>query len=247
MSKEVNFILRILMVAMLIITGLSMAIILGHVNQGFVTIVSELVVIVNVVGLIFLFLWQKGNNKLLGSSTEITAIDISKSTITTNQMDRNDSNNRYHVSTIIENLENKYKELKLKKDLADKLLWYLCDQIDICQSIVYKKIDNEQFKIENTFAYVGDINKTITTADGLTGQVIKTGNHLFLNKVPEGYMEVISGLGKSSPQNLLIVPIIQGTELVGVMELASFTTYTKDEIKDLVGISNKFYTLAYHS
>ena len=61
----------------------------------------------------------------------------------------------------------------------------------------------------------------------MVGQVVKNGLPLNLDNVPDGYITVISGLGKTTPQNLLIIPIGYDSDFVGVIEIASFTKFSE--------------------
>jgi transcriptional regulator with GAF, ATPase, and Fis domain len=67
--------------------------------------------------------------------------------------------------------------------------------------------------------------------EGLVGQVASTGQTLFIDDVPEGYITIISGLGSSSPKHLLIVPVKGKDKLVGVIEIASFKRLSDDQRK----------------
>ena len=43
--------------------------------------------------------------------------------------------------------------------------------------------------------------------EGLIGQSAASGNTLYVDDVPDGYIKIVSGLGSASPQHLLIVPV----------------------------------------
>jgi len=62
---------------------------------------------------------------------------------------------------------------------------------------------------------------------------------LNLKEIPEDYVTILSGLGSSSPNNLLLIPIILEDETVGVIELASFKKFGKVIIELFESISDK--------
>lgn len=66
--------------------------------------------------------------------------------------------------------------------------------------------------------------------EGLVGQVAKEQKTIYLDEVPEGYVKIVSGLGKSAPSYILIIPIVSESELVGVVEIASFVPVKKEDI-----------------
>ncbi len=67
--------------------------------------------------------------------------------------------------------------------------------------------------------------------EGLIGQAAVEGRTLYVDDIPEGYIKIISGLGSASPKHLLIVPVKNQKETLGVIEIASFTDLTEDKRK----------------
>ncbi len=68
---------------------------------------------------------------------------------------------------------------------------------------------------------------TFEFGEGLIGQVAAELKSIRLDDIPEGYIKIISGLGSASPTHVLICPIQYGNELCGVVEIASFTTFSE--------------------
>ena len=60
----------------------------------------------------------------------------------------------------------------------------------------------------------------------LIGQVAKSKRSIVVANLPEGYVKMGSGLGEASPSNLAVLPILFEDQVLGVIELASFTTFT---------------------
>jgi signal transduction histidine kinase/CheY-like chemotaxis protein/HAMP domain-containing protein len=60
----------------------------------------------------------------------------------------------------------------------------------------------------------------------LIGQVAKSKRSIVVADLPEGYVKISSGLGEASPANLAVLPILFEDQVLGVIELASFTTFT---------------------
>jgi methyl-accepting chemotaxis protein len=58
--------------------------------------------------------------------------------------------------------------------------------------------------------------------DGMVGQVAKSGSAIYIDDIPEGYFQVISGLGQASPKYILVLPIKKNNEVKGVLEVATF-------------------------
>jgi signal transduction histidine kinase/HAMP domain-containing protein/CheY-like chemotaxis protein len=60
----------------------------------------------------------------------------------------------------------------------------------------------------------------------LIGQVAKSKKSIVVGNLPEGYVKISSGLGEAPPANLAVVPILFEDQVLGVIELASFTSFT---------------------
>ena len=77
------------------------------------------------------------------------------------------------------------------------------------------------------------IQKTVDIGEGLVGQAAIEKQTIFMTKVPNNYVTISSGLGEANPRCILIVPLKAEEEVIGVIELASFSWYEEFEIKFL--------------
>src|SRR5580698_5467975 len=64
----------------------------------------------------------------------------------------------------------------------------------------------------------------------LIGQVAKSKRLIVVDDIPPGYIRISSGLGDAPPANLAIMPVLFEGEVLGVVELASFSTFTPIQI-----------------
>jgi signal transduction histidine kinase/CheY-like chemotaxis protein/HAMP domain-containing protein len=64
----------------------------------------------------------------------------------------------------------------------------------------------------------------------LIGQVAKSKRPIVVDEVPQGYIKISSGLGEAPPANLAVMPITFEDQVLGVVELASFTKFTPIQI-----------------
>jgi hypothetical protein len=60
-----------------------------------------------------------------------------------------------------------------------------------------------------------------------------------ITDIPDGYITVLSGLGSSSPSNLLIMPVINENETIGIAELAFFREPLEKEMKFFGELADK--------
>jgi signal transduction histidine kinase/HAMP domain-containing protein/CheY-like chemotaxis protein len=60
----------------------------------------------------------------------------------------------------------------------------------------------------------------------LIGQVAKSKRSIVITNLPEGYVKISSGLGEAPPANLAVLPILFEDQVLGVIELASFNSFS---------------------
>ena len=129
---------------------------------------------------------------------------------------------------IIPRIEHKEKI----EDYAERILRNIAKHFEIAQGMFFLKDQNTMFfEAISTYAYTADDKPpSFKVGEGISGQVAKNKQLMHLTSIPEGYLQIQSGLGKSSPSNLLILPLLLNKETIGIIELASFHTFDKETI-----------------
>lgn len=64
-------------------------------------------------------------------------------------------------------------------------------------------------------------NKIVKPGEGIVGRCILEKDTIFLNEIPKDFTKISSGLGKTTPKNILIVPLIENLKMIGVLEIES--------------------------
>ena len=113
----------------------------------------------------------------------------------------------------------------------EKLLQNIAKELDIVQGLVYVLNDADNlFHMSGEYAYFSEGHQlAFPLGENLSGQVAKNKKMLNLKELPEGYITILSGLGKSAPRHLIITPILHADESIGIMELASFKPFGENE------------------
>lgn len=81
------------------------------------------------------------------------------------------------------------------------------------------------------------VDQQLGVGEGFAGQVVLEKEYIYLTNVPQSYIRINSGLGEATPTSLIVMPIINNGEVMGVFELASFEHFTKHEIEFLQKIA----------
>jgi len=126
------------------------------------------------------------------------------------------------------------RSAKNKKEVLLYGLQSVCKQLEAGQGaayLVHQENDTRFVELESGFALT--VNENSTTrynfGEGLIGQAAASGQLLYLDEIPEGYIKIISGLGSASPRYLVITPMKHNEIVLGVLEIASFSPFTTEQ------------------
>jgi len=100
--------------------------------------------------------------------------------------------------------------------------------------IVHQENSKEQYlKLIGCYAWDRRkyVEKKILYGEGQLGQVWREGDTVLLTDIPDDYIHITSGLGKSNPRAIMMVPLRFKDEVYGVIEIASFTPFKEHEIE----------------
>ncbi|MGW0660720.1 HAMP domain-containing protein [Streptodolium elevatio] len=77
----------------------------------------------------------------------------------------------------------------------------------------------------------------------LVGQAALEKRSILVEKAPPGYIKISSGLGEASPVNVVVLPVLFEDQLLGVLELASFSAFTQvhrnflEQLNEQIGVT----------
>ncbi len=114
------------------------------------------------------------------------------------------------------------------EELSYKLISNLVQYIGATQGafFVVEDEDENDKHLEMTACYAYErrkyADKRVEIGEGLLGNVILEKETVYMTKVPEDYVNITSGLGKSTPDALLIVPLKVNDKVHGALEIAGF-------------------------
>jgi hypothetical protein len=131
------------------------------------------------------------------------------------------------------------KILQSDQAVSQNILTDICKQLQAGQAAVYKAHESV-LKFSCGYAVSKDdfMKHEYKIGESLIGRVAKDGRSLYIDKLPEGYIIIFSGLGSSSPAYLAIIPLLDNEQVKGVLEIALFKPISKNTILQLENIGN---------
>jgi CHASE3 domain sensor protein len=124
------------------------------------------------------------------------------------------------------------------QELSYDVLVYLTKYMNAqqgCLFIVQEDLEDGHSYLEMTACYAFNRKKHLTKrleiGSGIIGQVFLEGTPAVLTDVPNGYTEITSGLGDSTPTCLLVVPMKYNEKVEAVIELAGFEKFEKYQVE----------------
>ncbi len=176
---------------------------------------------------------QQNNSKLIDDQLKETSENQKEQEHIHNKQAEEKKNNL--IDCFKKNIPTTNKDHKI---ISEAILSCIGKYYELAQGEVYlRKTDDNTDKLIMSAAYAYYVPEEkifeFEVGEGLIGQVAKQGEPLLLDNIPQGYINVSSGLGSATPNNLIIFPIISkiNKKISGIIELASFKPFSKHDIE----------------
>ncbi len=86
------------------------------------------------------------------------------------------------------------------------------------------------------------LGKNFDIGEDLVGEVVLRKKTIHIKELPENYLSISSGLGGAMPTELVLVPLKVKDEVIGVLELGTFTSFQTSHIEFLEKIGERIAT-----
>lgn len=121
-----------------------------------------------------------------------------------------------------------------QEKVFNRALSAICKQLEASLAIAYEVKKEGKYRMIEMFAsfahHMPEGEKvTYRFGEGLAGQAAKEGKLFNIKSVPQGYLQIFSGLGKATPTNLMIIPLKREDQVVGIVEIASFKEFSPQQ------------------
>lgn len=113
--------------------------------------------------------------------------------------------------------------------------------VDAKQGALYLKQPDDAGRFALVASYAFHRRKDLPTSyglgDGLIGQCALEGQRIEIAGAPSDFVEIVSGLGKTAPVSLILIPIKFESEVLGVLELSALQPFSDDDVELLESIA----------
>ena len=125
------------------------------------------------------------------------------------------------------------------KTVARRILSELAQVVSAHYGAFYIVTTEDVFpklKLFASYAYKSEkhIPKEFLIGEGLVGQCALEKERIVLSNIPETYVKITSGLGKTKPANLIILPVLFENNVKAVIELGSLDSFNQTQL-DFLG------------
>lgn len=122
----------------------------------------------------------------------------------------------------------------LAKGIIDHLATYVNSQTGALYIM-----ERDELRAEAGYAYLPEaVRPVFRLGEGLLGQAVVTGKYLELKEIPDESIYISFASGQAKPKHIVAVPIFDGYNIKGAIELASLQEFTKREIEFLTSAAS---------
>ncbi len=127
------------------------------------------------------------------------------------------------------------------EQLSNNVLTYLVQALDaqVGAFYLYEEADR-RLRLTSSYAFTRrkNVSNEYALGESLVGQSALEQKQILLTSVPDGYITVSSGLGETTPRNVVVTPIVHDQELKGLIEIASLRPFADEDLGLLASAVN---------
>ncbi len=175
----------------------------------------------------------------------MAVVDVRNSLVKANEEEQKQKEKEEHLNWASQGVNVFNKVLRIDNtnleslcfDIIETLIKYLNAQMG---GIFLKEQESENYKLISSVGFGKEKyqNNLIKPGEGVIGRCILEKDTIFINDVPDDFAKISSGLGKTKPKIILIVPLIDDNlEMIGVLEVESLKPIDAYQIEFVEKIS----------
>jgi len=135
-------------------------------------------------------------------------------------------------------LNDKTRGERIETELAQAVIDQLCTYMKAQIGVIYL-FENGQLSLAGSYAfhYRKQNASNIKLGEGLVGQAAQEKKTIVFTEIPDDYIKINSGLGNTSPKNIIILPLLQDGALKGVVEIGANRQFSELDMEFLNMVS----------
>ncbi len=182
----------------------------------------------------------KSDKDLLGKSLSIMTNNLRD---TTNNSLRED-----WLKTGQAELANAMRGEQDVSELTEQVITYIANYTGAQVGVFYIADEARNLSLASSYAYQRrkNVPSIIEVGEGIVGQAVKEKKTIMFSNVPQDHISVNCGMGQSSPNNLMVSPILLEGSVKGVIEIGCFGEFD-DKTIELLERSNESIAMAISS
>ena len=134
------------------------------------------------------------------------------------------------IQTGLADIATMYQRIVNMETLGQRVIGRLAPLMGASLGVFYiKRGQGEEAKFVKLSSYADEEvgRREFRLGEGLIGQCALEKESQIINQIPNNYKVLSTGLGEATPKSILIAPVVFEDEVIAVIELASFETFTK--------------------
>lgn len=136
---------------------------------------------------------------------------------------------QFWLQTNLAHIASLVQQSKTPKDLVQRLMSELVPLMKGGHGAIYvhnAKSGRYELLASYGFKVHKNLNSSFVAGEGLVGQCVWEKRSILITDAPRDYIKINSGLGESSPVQILLAPMIFQEMVVAVIEIATFGEFT---------------------
>ncbi|MFK0569660.1 response regulator [Endozoicomonas sp.] len=169
---------------------------------------------------------------VLSGNNEISELSRSFAQMTERLRTVSDENTRRNW--LQEGMAGLHNSVRGEQDMADlchNIVTYIARYLDMHSGAMFVKNDKNQLEMMGAYAWRKGNEQAshFEMGEGLIGQAALERETIELTDVPDGYLDIESGLGSARPAHVIIIPLAYENDLKGVFEFSRLGSMTEEQ------------------
>ncbi len=127
------------------------------------------------------------------------------------------------------------------QELTDKSITFIAEYLHAPVAALYTVDPEGRARLISGYAHpahpAGDVQ--FAKGEGLVGQVVAGAKSIVVDDLPEGYLDIRTGLGEAAVHQLLLLPLLYGSRVLGVLEIGLLRGAATNELQLLEQTSER--------